>query len=68
MVVRGKKINKERLEQIIEKNCNDFKICSKQEKEDYTEYIYNIDISKKNIIKLKEKILDGIDADFVKFI
>lgn len=68
MIIRGNKINKARLEEIIEKNCNEFKLSFKQEKENYTEYIYNIDLNKKDIIKLKEKILDCIDTNFVKFI
>lgn len=68
MIIRGNKINKSRLEEIIEKNCNEFKLSFKQEKENYTEYIYNIDLNKKDIIKLKEKILDCIDTNFVKFI
>lgn len=68
MIIRGNKIKDEKLEEIIQKNCNEFKLSSKEEKEIYTEYIYNVNVKKKNIVKLKENVLEGIEADFVKFI
>lgn len=68
VIIRGNKINQEQLEQIIGKICNEFTLSSKEKKEKYIEYIYNIDLNKKDIIKLKEKILDSIDVNFVKFI
>lgn len=68
MIIRGYKIKDEKLEEILQKNCNEFKLSSREVKESYTEYIYNVDVKKKDTVKLKENILDGIEADFVKFI
>ncbi|WP_426709799.1 DUF4956 domain-containing protein [Cetobacterium sp. SF1] len=68
MVVRGSKIKEEKLEEILEKHCKEFKLSSKEEKEDYKEYIYHLKVKKKDVVKLKEKILEGIEVDFVKFI
>lgn len=68
MIIRGTKINQEKLERIIEKICKEAKLSSNEEKDNYTEYIYHINLKKKDIVKLKEKILDGIEVNFVKFI
>lgn len=68
IIIRGNKINNEKLEEILAKNCNEFKLSSQEEKENYTEYIYNVNVKKKDIVKLKEKILEGVEAYFVKFI
>lgn len=68
MIIRGNKIKNEKLEEILAKNCNEFKLSSKEEKEKYMEYIYNVNVKKKDIVKLKEKVLEGVEASFVKFI
>lgn len=68
IIIRGNKINNEKLEEILAKNCNEFKLSYQEEKENYTEYIYNINVKKKDIVKLKEKVLEGVEAYFVKFI
>lgn len=68
IIIRGNKIKEAKLEEILQKNCTEFNLSSKEEKEHYTEYIYNVNVKKNDVIKLKEKILDGIEPYFVKFI
>ena len=68
MIIRGNKIKEEDLEKIIEKNSSEFKLYSKKEKEKYTEYIYHVNVKKKDVVKLKEKVLETTQAYFVKFI
>lgn len=68
MIIRGNKIKEEKLEEILQKNCNEFELSSKEEKDNYTEYIYNLSVKKKDIVKLKEKVLEDTESYFVKFI
>lgn len=68
MIIRGNKIKEAKLEEILYKNCDEFNLSSKEEKDTYTEYIYNVSVKKKDIVKLKEKVLEGIEPYLVKFI
>lgn len=68
IIIRGNKIKQENLEEILEKNCYNFSFSSKEKKDDFIEYIYHISLDKKNYVKLKENILDGVNADFVQLV
>lgn len=66
MVIRGLKIDEEKLEKILKKNCISYQKISFEEKEGYFEYIYNIKTEKYK--KLKEKLVEKIELDLIKFI
>lgn len=66
LVVRALKINEEKLEKILKKECLSYKKISFEEKEGYVEYIYNVETEKYR--KLREKLVEKIELDFIKLI
>lgn len=68
LIIRGDKIKSDKSDLILEKYCKEFTLISKEKKENYKEYIYNITLKKKDINKLKDELLEGSQADFIKFL
>lgn len=66
LIVRSKNLNQAKFETQLDSLCSEFKNLIVENKGTYTEYIYNIKCKRLN--KLKEKIVDKFDVDFIKLV
>lgn len=66
LIIRSKKLDNKKLEALLEQSCSYAKNIAINHKENYTEYVYDIDCKKRE--KLKEKILNKFNIGFIKFV
>lgn len=66
LVVRASKIDEEKLEKILKKQCQSYKKISFEKKEACIECVYNVETEK--YMKLREKLVEKLEIDFIKFI
>lgn len=66
LIIRGTNLEEKKIEEVLKKNCSSYKKLALEEKENYTEIIYDIECKKQE--KLKEKLTSKVDIKFIKFV
>ena len=66
LIIRGKELNQKNIEKLLKAERISYILSGVKEYDDYTEYIYHFqnEISE----KMKEKIVNELELDFIKFI
>ncbi len=66
LIIRAKKLDVAKMEEILSKNCDSFNRVSVEDKQNYIEYIYNIDCKKEG--ELKDKLNSKLKPDLIFFV